>query len=81
MQTRMGIDWSEAHHDVRIHSEAGVCLARSQIPPTLSGFQQLEAQIQRVNPEPSACLVAIETADNLLVDFLRSRGGSAAKTG
>jgi transposase len=74
MQTLIGIDWSEAHHDVRIHSEAGACLARFQIPHTLTGFQRLEAQIQRVNPEPSACLVAIETADNPLVDFLWSRG-------
>ncbi len=48
MQTLIGIDWSEAHHDVRIHSENGSCLARFQIPPSLSGFQQLEEHITRI---------------------------------
>lgn len=73
MKTLIGIDWSQNHHDVRIHNEAGACLAKLHIPHTLAGFQQLEQAIQQVNPEPGNCLVAIETADNLLVDFLWSR--------
>lgn len=73
MKTLIGIDWSQDHHDVRIHNEAGACLARFQIPQTLAGFQQLAQKIGQVNPEPSHCLVAIELADQLLVDFLWSR--------
>ena len=34
---------------------------------------QLERQLTKVNPEPADCLIAIETSDNLLVDFLLSR--------
>ncbi|HID52192.1 MAG TPA: hypothetical protein EYP41_09160, partial [Anaerolineae bacterium] len=73
MKILIGIDWSQKHHDVRIHNEAGACLAKLQIPHSLAGFQQLEQQVQQFNPEPTHCLVAIETADNLLVDFLWSR--------
>lgn len=74
MKTLIGIDWSQKHHDVRIHNEQGACLARFQVPHTLAGFQQLEKRIAAVNPEPSRCLIAIETTENLLVDFLWSRG-------
>lgn len=73
MKTLIGIDWSQKHHDVRIHNEAGACLAKLQIAHSLTGFQQLEQKIKQCNSEPNNCLVAIETADNLLVDFLWSR--------
>ena len=74
MKTLIGIDWSQQHHDVRIHNEKGACLARFQIAHTQAGFQELEKRVAAVNPEPSHCLMAIETAENLLVDFLWSRG-------
>ena len=73
MKILIGIDWSQKHHDVRIHNQAGACLLKLQIPHSLAGFQQLEQTIKQFNPEPACCLVAIETADNLLVDFLWSR--------
>lgn len=74
MKTLIGIDWSQKHHDVRIHNEQGACLARFQIGHTQAGFQELEKRIAQANPEPKHCLIAIETAENLLVDFLWSRG-------
>lgn len=73
MKTLIGIDWSQKHHDVRIHNEAGACLAKLQIAHSLAGFQQLEEKVSQFNAQPAHCLVAIETADNLLVDFLWSR--------
>ncbi|HFE67560.1 MAG TPA: hypothetical protein ENJ93_09890, partial [Chloroflexi bacterium] len=65
MKILIGIDWSQKHHDVRIHNQAGACLLKLQIPHSLAGFQQLEQTIKQFNPEPACCLVAIETADNL----------------
>ncbi len=76
MRTLIGIDWSEAHHDVRIHNEAGACLSRFRVAHSWEGFQRLGQQIQQVNPDPKACVVAIETADNLLVDYLWTQGYS-----
>ena len=70
MKTLIGIDWSQEHHDVRLHNVQGACLARFQVGHTLAGFQQLATRVAEVNPNPGDCLVAIETAENLLVDFL-----------
>lgn len=74
MKTLIGIDWSEKHHDVRIHNKRGACLAQFQIEHSLEGFTYLAAQIEGFNPDPGNCLVAIETKHNLIVDFLWSRG-------
>lgn len=73
MKSYVGIDWSEARHDVRVHNEAGACVARFAVPHTLEGFQQLDEKLQAINANPVDCLVAIETHDNLLVDFLCER--------
>jgi transposase len=74
MKTLMGIDWSEKHHDVRIHNERGACVAQFQIEHCLEGFTSLAEKIEGFNPDPGNCLVAIETKHNLIVDFLWSRG-------
>ena len=74
MKSLVGIDWSEERHDVRVHNEAGACVARFNVPPTAAGFQVLDERLRAVNPEPADCLVAIETHNNLLVDFLCQRG-------
>ena len=72
MKTLIGIDWSAKHHDVRLHNEAGALLSRFRILHNLAGFQKLANEIAQVNPKPRNCLIGIETADNMLVDFLWS---------
>lgn len=74
MKSYIGIDWSEEQHDVRVHNEAGACVARFTVPHSLEGFQTLHEKLQAVNGHAADCLVAIETHDNLLVDFLCERG-------
>lgn len=74
MKSFIGIDWSEKHHDVRVHNAHGACLARFQVDHTLPGFQQLHHKLQQLNPQPAHCLVALETHDTLLVDFLGDCG-------
>lgn len=73
MKTLIGIDWSQEHHDVRVYNERGACLAQFRVGHTLAGFQKLTDEIAKVNPNPQDCLVAIETAENQLVDFLWSQ--------
>jgi transposase len=41
---------------------------------TLEGFQRFDDERRKLGVTPSECLVAIETAYNLLVDFLLDRG-------
>ena len=73
MKTLIGIDWSQKHHDIRLHNEAGALLSRFRIDHNWEGVQKLEQGIAQVNTEPGDCLIGIETANNMLVDFLWSR--------
>jgi transposase len=74
MKTIIGIDWSEKKHCVHAYNEAGAQLLRLEIAATIDGFQELVQQMNQLNPEPANCLVAIETAHNLLVDYLHDQG-------
>lgn len=74
MKTIIGIDWSEKKHCVHAYNEAGAQLLRLEVAATVNGFQELVRQVSQLNPEPADCLVAIETAHNLLVDYLHDQG-------
>lgn len=74
MEVLIGIDWSEDHHCVCIMNTAGAQLSLFEIAHTPKGFAQLEAEVEKLGLAPSSCLVALETAHNLLVDFLWARG-------
>jgi transposase len=69
-----GIDWGEEHHQLCIRNEAGACLSEMVLAHSLAGFQRLEAERVKLGVPASECAVAIETAHNLLVDFLFDRG-------
>lgn len=74
MKTIIGIDWSEKKHCIHAYNEAGAMLLRLEIAATLDGFQAFSRQMSAVNPKPANCLVAIETAHNLFVDYLHDYG-------
>jgi transposase len=76
MQVYIGIDWSEAKHDVLFMNRSGVAVAQLTIPHSLEGFEQLEFTRQGLGVEPKVCLIGLETAHNLIIDFLWSRGYS-----
>ena len=68
-----GIDWSEGHHNLCILNEAGACLSLVQVDHTVEGFQRVEAERLKLGIAPQECLVGIETAHNLIVDYLQDR--------
>ncbi|MCP4536615.1 MAG: IS110 family transposase [Chloroflexi bacterium] len=70
----IGIDWSQNHHDVCIMNEAGAVIIRFRISHSPEGFAKLEKNINKLDVPPANCLIALETANNLLIDFLWSRG-------
>jgi len=70
MQVYIGIDWSEEKHDVVFMNEAGADLAVLCIPQKLEGFQQFDAARQKLGLAPEECVIGIETAHNLYVDYL-----------
>jgi transposase len=69
-QVYIGIDWSERKHDVCVTNPAGAVLARLTLPHSPAGFAQLEALRQQLQVPAAACVVALETAQNLLIDYL-----------
>ena len=73
MALLIGIDWSQDHHNVRIHNEAGALVVRFEMAHSPAGFAKLDEEIAKLGVSPANGLVALETAHNLVVDFLWSR--------
>jgi transposase len=74
MEVYTGIDWSENKHDVVFMNQAGAVVARLTIAHTAKGFLALDAAREQVGVSTEACLICLETAHNLLIDFLWSHG-------
>jgi transposase len=76
MQVYIGIDWSEQKHDVVFMNAAGATIAQFEIPHSAEGFLQFDETRWRMKLGTEECVVGLETAHNLLIDFLWSRGYS-----
>lgn len=74
MRMHIGIDWSEKKHDVAYMNPAGAVVARQTIAHNATGFQQLEEKRQQLGVAVGDCLVGLETAHNLMIDYLWSQG-------
>ena len=72
----LGIDWGENKHDAAMLNEAGAMITQFTFPHTVDGLLYLDHQREQVTPHPADCLVGLETAHNLLIDFLWARGYS-----
>lgn len=71
---KFGIDWSEDHHNLCIRNDKGAIVSQVEFKHTLEGFQRFDDERRKLGVPACECLVAIETAYNLLVDFLLDRG-------
>jgi len=69
-----GIDWSQDHHNLAIVNESGAQVSRLRFDHTPAGFARLDDERRKLGVPAQDCLVAIETAYNLVVDFLTERG-------
>jgi transposase len=69
-----GIDWSQDHHNLCILNQAGARVSQIEFKHSAQGFEQIEIERRKLSVPASECLVAIETAHNLVVDFLLDRG-------
>lgn len=76
MQVYIGIDWGEEQHAVIFMNEAGSDLAKMMIPHTLDGFAQFDAARQKMGLAAADCLVGLETAHHLWIDYLWSQAYS-----
>ena len=74
MQVYLGIDWSEQKHDALFMDEDGRPLVQLTVPHTPDGFLRLDVARQRLGLATADCLVGLETAHTLLIDFLWAKG-------
>jgi transposase len=65
-----GIDWSQDYHHLCILNEVGARVSQLQFEHSLAGFAQIEAERRKLAVPAGDCPVGIETAYNLVVDFL-----------
>lgn len=70
----IGVDQSQKKHDICITDASSRQLARGTVSHTLHGFQWIDEQCQRLGMVASDCVVALESAHSLLVDYLVDHG-------
>ncbi|MFQ5875417.1 MAG: transposase [Dehalococcoidia bacterium] len=73
MKLLIGLDWSKDHHHVCFMSPNGSQQASFEISHTATGFARLDEERAKFGVPATECLVALETAHNLVVDFLWAR--------
>ena len=70
----VGIDWAEAHHDVRVLDERGGDLAKGRIADGLEGVAAFHAMGADHADAPGEVVIGIETDRGLLVGALVATG-------
>jgi transposase len=73
MSIYIGIDWSEEQHDVVFLNEAGAVIGQMTMVHSVEGLQYLEKTRRYLGVERDECLVGLETAHNLIIDFLQAQ--------
>jgi transposase len=74
MSVYIGIDWSVHKHDVCFMNEKGEVLQIGQIAHNVEGFTKLNKMREIMGVGVEMCVIGLETAHNLLVDFLWEQG-------
>ena len=69
-----GVDWGETTYRLRILNEAGARVSQITFERSPRGLEQVEAEQRKLGVPTSECPLAIETAHDLLVDYLLERG-------
>jgi transposase len=77
MSVYIGIDWSERKHDVVFMNEAGAQIAYMCISHSLEGFVTFDRQRAKLGLAVQDCVIGIETAQSLFVDYLVGQNYSA----
>ena len=69
----VGVDWSQSHYDIAIVAPNGALLTQFRIAKTAPEFSLLAEKIEQFGVPAAHCHIGLETAHNILIDFLWSR--------
>jgi transposase len=70
----VGIDWSEAHHDICLVDETGTVLGKRRIEPGVAGVSEFHRLVAEHALQPNQVVIGIETDRGLLVGALLATG-------
>jgi transposase len=76
MEVYLGIDWSESTHTVVFVDGKGQELCQSTVAHSRDGFGELDRLRKQLGVAADQCVVGLETAHNLVVDWLWGHGYS-----
>jgi len=74
MKLYIGIGESQSKHDICFLNHSGAVQAQAVIEHSQAGFLKFEKLRMKMGVRPEDCLIGLETAHNILVDFLWDRG-------
>lgn len=74
MSLYIGIDWSEQKHDIAYVNEAGGVIQRQTVAHSEEGFSQFHQMCHRLRDGGEECILGLETAHSLFVDYLWEQG-------
>lgn len=69
----IGVDWSQHHYDISILAANGAVLTDFRLAKSRMGFRQLGEKIDKFGVPAANCRIGLETAHNILIDFLWSQ--------
>lgn len=74
MTVYLGIDWSEKSHTAVFVDEQGKELCKATVMHSKAGFSQIDTLRRQLGVSKAECVVGLETAHNLVVDWLWGHG-------
>jgi transposase len=74
MEVYLGIDWSERSHTAVFVDGKGEELCQSTVAHSGDGFGEMDRLRSQLGIAPEECVVGLETAHNLVVDWLWGHG-------
>ena len=69
----VGVDWSQSHYDIAVVAPNGALLTQFRIAKTAPEFSLFAEKIDKFGVPATHCHIGLETAHNILIDFLWSR--------
>lgn len=76
MEVYLGIDWSERSHTAVFVDGEGRPLCQRTVSHSSEGFREMDRLRTELDIGPDQCIVGLETAHNLVVDWLWGHGYS-----
>ena len=70
----VGVDWSEAHHDVAVKDSEGRLVAKRRLPDGVEGVRRFHELVSGYVEDPAEVTVAVETDRGLFVSALIAAG-------